>query len=101
MKWDGSEANSRASVRLFLMVLAPFEFVIMVLGGALLYLFQAAFLYFGALCSLFRRACALFMLRFTRGRVFTSASGKNPTLPPAETWPRRAVGRGRASSWLN
>jgi hypothetical protein len=73
----------------------------MVLGGALLYLAQAAFIYLGALFGLVRRAAALFVLRFTVGRVFTSASGKNPTLPLAETRPRGGVCKGRASSWLN
>jgi len=100
-KRDAIGAGLRASVRLFLMVLAPIEFIVTILGGALLYLFEAAFLYLGALCALFRRAAALLVLRFTRGRVFTSVSGATPALPLSESSPGVAVGQGRASSWLN
>jgi len=101
MKRDARDAESRASVRLFVIVLAPVEFIFTILGGALLYLFVAAFLYLGALCALFRRAAALLMLRFTKGGVFTSVSGATPALPLSESSPGVAVGQGRASSWLN
>jgi hypothetical protein len=101
IKRDASEAGLRASVRLFLMVLAPIEFVVTILGGALLYLFKAAFLYLGALCALFRRAAALLVLRFTKGRVFTSVGRATSALPLSESSPGVAVGQGRASSWLN
>lgn len=120
MKRDAREAESRASVRLFLMVLAPAEFVVTILGGALLYLFQAGFVYLGALCGMCMRAFALLVWRFRVGPVSSPVNGGKispfsevaagiPEERVAGRWaeylarsgPREPLVRRKVGSWLN
>jgi hypothetical protein len=83
------------------MVFAPFEFIVTVLVGAILYLGWAAFIYLKALRDLFGRAVALIMLRFRVGGVFGRAGEKSSEPPISGGFARDLGERGRLDSWLN
>jgi hypothetical protein len=102
--WRTSKGNAAMATRFLWRVFAPFEFVVTVLVGLLLYLG-------GALCfaacvflkewgGLFERAVVLAAHRF-RGPILNSANERvgAPSLPTKSA--RVPVGSGRLSSWLN
>jgi hypothetical protein len=86
--------------RLLWMVFAPFEFIVMILGGVLLFLFWAVLLYLKALRGLFDRAVTLIVHRFRVGRISSSLDEKRAVPPVSETLARGPQLRARAS-WLN
>jgi len=83
-------------------VFAPFEFIVTVLAGVLLFLLQAALIYFDALRGMLGRAFALLVWRFRVGPISSSASGGKTSPPFSEVASRReSVGRRQVGSWLN
>jgi hypothetical protein len=89
------------ATRLLWMVFAPFEFLLMIIGGAFLYLIWAALIYLDALRGLFERAIALAVLRFRAGRISSLTNGRNTTSPLPEASAHGPVERGSFHSWLN
>jgi hypothetical protein len=100
------EKGIKLSARLPWMVFAPFEFIVTVLMGVLLYLvgalYFAACVFLAALSGLFKRACALAVQRFRTGRVFARKNGAMGAPLLSEIVARRAEsGQRRPTSWLN
>lgn len=93
--------NSAYGARLAWMIFAPFEFIVTLLGGVLLFLFLAAFLYLKALRGLFERAVILIVHRFRVGRFSSSLDEKRAVPPVSETLARSPERRAGSCSWLN
>jgi hypothetical protein len=92
------QRDTLSMARVAWMIFAPFEFAVMVLGGVLLYLPWAVFIYLDALRGLFERAVTLIVLRFRVGRI---SSVTRTAAPLSEAPARGPAGRRHFRSWLN
>jgi hypothetical protein len=98
-----NKQNTGSATRFLWMILAPFEFIAMILIGVPLYLGLAAVIFLSALRGLFERAVALAVHRFRTGPILSSANESTTAPPPplSEAPARGPVGRGRFYSWPN
>ena len=100
-----SKGNSATATRFLWMVFAPFEFMVTVLVGVLLYLggalYFAACVFLKELGGLFERAVVLAAHRFRVGPILSATNEKRTAAPLSEAAARGPVGRGGFHSWLN